>query len=114
MQQYIQTARQRAQAYKFRLDDRYAQAGQVARQAAQLLKSDFEASRIVLFGSCLVRSRIHLRSDIDLAVWDLDEKLCFKAVARLQDLDPNFDIDLVEFHNAYPYIQAAIEQGIDL
>ncbi|MGF1601653.1 MAG: nucleotidyltransferase family protein [Thermosynechococcaceae cyanobacterium] len=114
MQKYIQTARQRAQAEKVSLDKRYDQAWQVAQQAAQLLKSEFGVSRVVLFGSCLVRSRIHSRSDIDLAVWDMNEQLYFKAVARLQDLDPSFDLDLVEFHNAYPYIQAAIEQGVDL
>ncbi|PZD74948.1 hypothetical protein C1752_01016 [Acaryochloris thomasi RCC1774] len=69
---------------------------------------------MALFGSCLLRSRIHDRSDIDLAVWGMDERLYFKAVARLQDLDCNFDTDLIEFHNAYPHIQVAIENGMEL
>ena len=114
MQAYIQTAQARKHALTEHIAQRYRRGWDVAHQAAQLLKMSFGASRVVLFGSLLTQSRVHLRSDIDLAVWGMDEALYFKAVARLQDIDPEFGIDLVEAKNAYPHIRAAIEQGSEL
>jgi len=66
-----------------------------------------------LFGSLLHPELYHFRSDIDLAVWDIQHY--FRAVVRLLDLDPEFDFDLVPFEDARPGIIAVIERaGIDL
>jgi uncharacterized protein len=93
---------------------RHRQGWNVAREAAQILKQTFDVQRVVLFGSWLDVSRIHAHSDLDLAVWGSEETLYFKAVARLQDIDAEFSIDLVEADQAYPYIRDAIAQGVDL
>ena len=114
MQAYIQTAQAREHSFAEQMAQRYLHGWEVARQAAQLLKASFGASRVVLFGSLLTQSRVHLHSDIDLAVWGMEERLYFKAVAQLQDIDPEFAIDLVEVQNAYPHIRAAIAQGVEL
>lgn len=42
-----------------------------------------------------------------------DKQLYFKAVGRLQDLDLGFDIDLVEFHNAYPIFRLRLNKGLN-
>ena len=88
---------------------------QVAYQAAQLLKKQFAVHKVVLFGSLLDVQRMHFHSDIDLAAWGLAEDRYYQAVAQLQDLDPNFSIDLVQIESASPVLQSAIlTTGIEL
>ena len=80
--------------------------------AAQILKTEFAASRVVVFGSLLGES-FHETSDLDLAVWGLPEKSYFKAVSRLVALSA-FAVDLVEVQYAKPELLAAIAQGLKL
>lgn len=114
MRAYVQTAQQQQQEYIGQIQQRYQRGWQVAHEGAKLLKQNFGAKRVVVFGSLLDASRIHLHSDIDLAVWGMDPKLYFKAVAYLQDIDPDFEVDLVEPDSAYSYMQEAIEQGVEI
>ncbi|MCU0567867.1 MAG: nucleotidyltransferase domain-containing protein [Oculatellaceae cyanobacterium Prado106] len=114
MQLYIQTAQQRERDRIEQRSQRYRQGLQVAEAAAQILKQTFGVQRVVLFGSWLNESKIHAHSDLDLAVWGLDEALYFKAIAQLEDINPDFSIDLVRVEQAYPHIQQAIEQGVEL
>lgn len=87
---------------------------QVARQAAQILKSQWGASKVVLFGSMLVATNVHARSDVDLAVWDLPAHNYYRALAELLDIDAEFSIDLVEIEHAKPVIWSAIQAGVEL
>ncbi|NJK51727.1 MAG: nucleotidyltransferase domain-containing protein [Leptolyngbyaceae cyanobacterium SU_3_3] len=112
MQQYILTAKTRQQQRLVALEQHRRHGLAVAQAAAKLLKSEFAASRIVLFGS-LLGETFHETSDIDLAVWGLPEKFYFKAVARLLALS-KFEFDLVEVQYASPEILAAIAQGREL
>jgi uncharacterized protein len=114
MQRYIQTAQQRHRDQVEQRSQRHHQGWIVARSAAAILKQNFGVQRVVLFGSWLNVDRIHAHSDLDLAVWGLDEAVYFQAVAQLQEIDPEFSIDLVEAEQAYDYIQRAIEQGVEL
>ena len=82
----------------------------LAQTASQLLKEQFGAQRVALFGSILTPTFFHERSDIDLAVWGLNERLYLRALGRLLDLDPNFEFDLVEFEVAAPRLQASIQK----
>jgi predicted nucleotidyltransferase len=83
------------------------------RQAADELKKEFSASRVVLFGSLINPALFHLRSDVDLAVWDVQHY--FRAVARLLDLDPEIEINLVPFEDARPSLRTVIERdGVEL
>lgn len=77
------------------LEKRYDQAWQVARQAADLLKSSFEAQRVVVFGSLIHRTAFTQWSDIDLAAWGIPVDRFYNAVAALTDLSRDFKIDLV-------------------
>jgi predicted nucleotidyltransferase len=82
----------------------------IARQAADLLRREDGVDRVTLFGS-LVRSELfHTGSDIDLAVWGLDEKHYYRAVARLLALDPAFEIDLVLGEEIPASLLAGIEK----
>ena len=112
MQGYILTAKRRSQNRLEKLEQRRSQGMEVARKAAHLLKRDFGAERVVLFGSALGKG-FNESSDLDLAVWGLPDSLYFKAIAQLDGLD-GFAIDLVEAQHAPPYIVEAIQQGLEL
>ena len=115
MEIYRATARQRRQRQAGKVAARYQQAWRVAKQAGQILKERFGAQRVAVFGSLLSAKRFHQHSDIDLAVWGLDQKIYYRAVARLLDLDTAISIDLVETELAPPALQSIIEQkGIPL
>lgn len=110
---YIETARRRRQQEREQLQQRRQQALQVAHIAAQLLRDQFGASRVVVFGSVLDDRTFHAESDIDLAVWDLPPEQYLAAVAKLLALS-NFSVDLVPAESASPYVAAAIAQGRSL
>ncbi len=112
MQQYLASAQQGQQKHQAALEKRRTYGLEIAQQAAAILKTEFGASRVVLFGSLLSHT-FHENSDIDLAVWDLPEKGYFKAVSKLLGLS-EFEIDLVEVQSARPEILAAILQGKEL
>jgi uncharacterized protein len=112
MQQYILTAQIRQQQRLAELEQRRLRGFGIARRSAKILKTEFSASRVVVFGS-LLSENFHETSDLDLAVWGLPEKSYFKAVARLLSLS-DFEVDLVEVQYASPEILAAIAQGTEL
>jgi predicted nucleotidyltransferase len=60
---------------------------------------DFGVSRIVAFGSITSEKLFHVHSDIDLAVWGLDEHIYFRTVGALQGLDVEFNMDLIRFED---------------
>lgn len=82
----------------------------VAREAAQVLRSEFGAGRIVVFGSAASLDRFRPGSDLDLGVWGLDDRLYLRAVARLLSIDVRVSVDLVEVDQASPSLRSVIEQ----
>ncbi len=112
---YRAGARRRVQQRAQALAARRARAWDVARRGAQMLKDQFGAARVAVFGSVLRPEVFYERSDVDLAVWGLDERLYLKAVSRLLDIDPEISVDLVEAEFARPTLLAVIEQeGVTL
>ncbi len=85
----------------------------LARQGAALLKQEFGAMRVVLYGSLLRPGQYHLRSDVDLAAWGVRDY--FGAVTRLLDLDTEIEVNVIEYEAASPRLQATItREGVDL
>ena len=110
MEAYQATARRRWQEQLEARERRRDLAWEVTRRAVSLLREQFGAGRVAVFGS-LVRGRSFSRwSDIDLAVWGLQADDYFVAVARLQDLSPEFEVDLVDMEHCRPELQAVILQ----
>ena len=75
-------------------DERWQQAQLLARQAAKLLREDFGASRVCLFGSATHRPRFTRWSDIDLAVWGLPPERLYAAVAAVTGISAEIEGDL--------------------
>ena len=92
---YRAAARRRLQARRQGLAHRHERAWSVARQAAEILREEFGAHRVMMFGSLVRRRGFHMGSDIDLAVWGLEERRYYRAVSRLLDLDPAIQVDLI-------------------
>jgi predicted nucleotidyltransferase len=107
---YRRSAQARHEAQRAQLDARRQRARQVAQQAAARLKQEFAVDKVALFGSVVQPALFHIHSDIDLAVWGLDERRYFRAVGMLQGLDSEFAIDLVPFEDAAPSLQHTITQ----
>ena len=115
MDVYTATARSRARARLERLEARRLRGLALARQAAARLKGEFGAGRVAVFGSVLRPKLFHERSDIDLAVWGLDERLYLRALAALLDLEPDISVDLIEAEQARPELAHVIEKdGVGL
>lgn len=85
-----------------------------ARRGAALLRNTFGARRVRLFGSLVDDDGDYfgIRSDIDLAAWGLPDDAYFSAVARLQNLSPEFSVDLVAMERCPPELRPIIEARV--
>lgn len=108
---YRAAARARDAVRRTGLEARRAQCLRIAEQGADLLRTRYSATRVVLFGSTLRASAFHERSDLDLAVWGLTGPAYWAALAALEELDPTVSIDLVRVETARPSLVAVIESG---
>jgi predicted nucleotidyltransferase len=107
---YRTMARCRQEERAKRLGLRHERALKVAHQAAMVLKQQFGAKRVLMFGSVVSRDRFHGHSDIDLAVWGLAEELHYRAVGVILGIDPEFLLDLVRAESAPSGLLAAIDR----
>jgi predicted nucleotidyltransferase len=80
-----------------------------ARKAADLLRTEFGAKEVILFGSLARRGSFTLYSDIDLAVRGIAPEKFFSASAAIERVDVSFQIDLVELETC----AAAVRQNIE-
>lgn len=91
-----------------------ARAMRQARRVAQMLKREFGATRVVLFGSLAYRLWFTRWSDIDLAVWGIAPDQFYRAAGKAADLT-GFKIDVVDPKDCHPLVQQEIaEDGIEL
>ena len=97
LEQYRASARRRAERKVAENVVRRASAWAAARTGAELLRDRFGARKVVLFGSLVDQDGkwFGVRSDIDLAAWGIADDDYFLAVAKLQDISPEFSFDLV-------------------
>ncbi|HXF86608.1 MAG TPA: nucleotidyltransferase domain-containing protein [Anaerolineales bacterium] len=107
---YRRSALKRQKARLARIQPRLARAWEVARRAAQLLREQFQAKRVVVFGSLLHEKCFTEWSDIDIAVWGLSPEQTFRAMGAVMELDRAFEINLVDVGACPPSLLAAIEQ----
>lgn len=113
MEFYRQAARKRAAARRTQIELRRKRGLAVARKAADILKREFGVSQVMIFGSLLHPTLFHMHSDIDLAVVDI--KALYRAVSRLMDIDPEFQIDLVPMEDVSAELRSVIEkEGVEL
>ena len=109
MAEYREGARRREAARQAKLDERFQLAWEIARQGAEILRDQFQAEKVVVFGSLTDRSRFHERSDIDLAAWGIPEMAYLRALGAVMDLSSELLVDLVRVEEAFNHIRKRIE-----
>jgi predicted nucleotidyltransferase len=92
------------------------QAGWIlARKAAKLLKSEFAAEKVFVFGSLLHESSFTLWSDVDLSASGIAADKYYAAVAAVSDLSSSTRIDLVDMESCRPSLRDKIlKEGVEL
>lgn len=108
-QPYVAHWQQRKVERRSRLKQRHQDGLRQAKELADILKTKFGATKVVLFGSMLSVDDIHMRSDIDLAVWDLASNEYIKALTALMARSGNFSVDLVCIEDAPPSLKTYID-----
>jgi len=97
------------------LGNRRQRAWEVAREAARVLRDQFGAHRVVVFGSLAHESWFTRWSDVDLAAWGIAADQFYRAVAAVTGLSSVFKVDLVDPESCRPSLRQAIErEGIEL
>ena len=116
MEVYRAAARRRAeQGLSPEAEARRQRALVAARRAAAVLKEEFGATRVVVFGSAAHGEWFTETSDIDLAVWELSPEVYFKAWGRVEDVLHTSNFHLIDVEHARPNVLQSVERdGIDL
>lgn len=99
------------------VDKRCERAWDVARRAARLLKQQFGAAKVVVFGSVVGRAWFTPWSDVDLAAWGIPADKFFRAVGAVQDLgaEAGFNVDVVDPAECnLEMLQSIQTEGIEL
>ena len=102
---YRATARQREEQERHERAQRAQRAWRLAQQAAILLKEQFGARRVLLFGSQAHDEGFHRRSDVYLAVEGIPSRDFWRAWGALDALGAEFEIDLLDVGTAPPTLR---------
>lgn len=98
-----------------KIKTRYQAGWVLARKAATLLKSEFGAEKVFVFGSLLHESSFTLWSDIDLSALGIAVDKYYAAVAAVSDLSSSARIDLVDLESCRPSLRDTIyKEGVEL
>lgn len=102
--------------YATRVDlNRRRRASLAAHKAASLLRREFGAERVILFGSLARRGGFTPWSDIDLAAHGIPPTHFFEAVGLVTGISAEFKMDLIDLDTCPPALLEAIEsEGRDL
>ena len=98
-----------------KIKTRYQAGWVLARKAATLLKSEFGAEKVFVFGSLLDESSFTLWSDIDLSALGIAVDKYYAAVAAISDLSSSARIDLIDLESCRPSLRNTIyKEGVEL
>ena len=110
MQRYRETAKKRKLFEEQKRLQRLDLAWQVARQAAWILHNRFNCRHVTVFGSLIHPDLFHMHSDVDIAVWDIQEHLYLKAVAAVTCLSSEIPVDLIDSDEVSHPLRQLIEK----
>ena len=112
---YRESAHKRFQREKADIEHRREQAWQEAKRASRILKTQFGATRVVVFGSLVRKAGFTRWSDVDIAAWGIAPEDTFSAIGVISELDSDIAINLVDVNTARTSLLDVIERdGIEL
>ncbi|MER3435207.1 MAG: nucleotidyltransferase [Leptolyngbya sp. ERB_1_1] len=93
-------------------DESWRRAWELVPRLAEILREQFGANQVVVFGSLTDQNRYTPWSDIDLAVWGIAPGQFYTALGVLNEISSEFKIDLVDptDRSCRPSIKQAIER----
>lgn len=107
---YRKAASQRWEEMRERRSQRQKRAWELAELAATLLKVQFNATKVVVFGSLVRQDCFTLWSDVDIAAWGISPNNTFRAMGAVRDLDYTIEVNLVDVEVCKSELLAAIEE----
>lgn len=110
LDRYRRTLRRRDEAARAQQKEVHRNAWHAARQAASVLEDELGAERVVLFGSVAREERLSPHSDLDLAVEGLAPMAYYRAVARLQSIPEEIDVDLVRLESCRDSLRQTVDE----
>ena len=115
LETYKRTARLRHARQQDAERTRREAAWPIAREAARILKAEFGATRVVVFGSLAHSAWFHLHSDLDLAAVGIAPERFLRAWIALDKIGDGYEIDLIDYDTAPERLRASIDRdGIPL
>jgi predicted nucleotidyltransferase len=115
LEQYRLSAMRRQKKRVSKIKPRREKGWELAKKAAQILRENYHAKRVVVFGSLLHESRFTEWSDVDIAAWGIPPDLTFRAIGAVMDLDPTLEINLTDVNTCTPSLLETIEkESVDL
>ena len=112
---YRKTAQERLERERGEIEQRKEKAWAAARRAASLLKEQFHATRVVVFGSLVHESSFTRWSDVDIAAWGIPSEDTFRAIGAVMDMETPVEVNLVDVNTCRPSILESIKkEGVDL
>lgn len=109
LEAYKRGARAREARRRQEAERRREAARSVAKEAAHLLKNEFGAERVILFGSLVHGAWFHPDSDIDLVITGIAPDAFWRAWAALDQVSEGFEINLVALGDATENLRHEIE-----
>jgi predicted nucleotidyltransferase len=115
MAAYRATARRRQAQEEQALARRRERAWKLAQRAMHLLREQFGATRVIVFGSLAHEKAFTPWSDVDIAAWGIHPEDTWRSVGAVMDLDAEITVSLVDVSMARASLLATIEQeGLEL
>ena len=112
---YRAAARKQKAREDKKLAERLERAWALARQASDLLKEQFGATRVVVFGSLTREETFTPWSDVDVAAWGIRPEDTLRAMGVVWDLDSEIEVNLADVNVTRASVLESIErEGIDL
>jgi len=113
--EYRAAARRRWEREQQQLATRERRAWELARRAAALLREQFGATRVVVFGSLVHKECFTPWSDVDVAAWGVRPADTFRATGAVMDIDPEIEVNLVDVQACASSLLTVIEaEGVTL
>jgi predicted nucleotidyltransferase len=110
MATYRAGARQRQQRELAALAAREQRAWELARQAAVLLRTEFHAGRVLVFGSLIHPGCFTPWSDVDIAADGIDPRDTLRAMESVHDLSREIPVNLVDLAACKPSLRAVVDR----
>ena len=115
IERYRSTIHKRYELEKAEIEQRRKLAWKAANRAAVILKQQFNATRVVAFGSLVRESSFTKWSDVDIAAWGIAPEDTFHAIGIIAEMESSVPVNLVDVNTARPSLRETIQQdGIDL